>query len=83
VCTVAYNVQILRLLMRGCDMAAIAVELGKSESAIKDARKKLKVKLVAYCQEKGIEPPAYNRKGGGWRVAHHYGTYRGRPGKPV
>ncbi len=34
-----YNVQILRLLVRGYDMAATAVELGKSESAIKDARK--------------------------------------------
>jgi DNA-directed RNA polymerase specialized sigma24 family protein len=79
--TVAYNVQILRLLVRGYDMAAIAVELGKSESAIKDARKKLKAKLVAYCQEQGIEPPAYNRNGGGWRPAHHYGDFRGRPAK--
>jgi len=32
--TVAYNVQVLRLLMQGYDMAAIAVALGKSESAI-------------------------------------------------
>jgi ATP-dependent RNA helicase RhlE len=79
--TVTYNVQILRLLLRGYDMAAIAVELGKSESAIKDARKKLKAKLVAYCQEQGIEPPAYNRNGGGWRPAHHYGEFRGRPAK--
>jgi hypothetical protein len=81
--TVAYNVQLLRLLLRGYDMAAIAVELGKSESAIKDARKKLKAKLVAYCQEQGIEPPAYNRNGGGWRLAHHYGQHPGRPGKPA
>jgi DNA-binding CsgD family transcriptional regulator len=81
--TVAYNVQILHLLMRGYDMAAIAVELGKSESAIKDARKKLKAKLVAYCQERGIEPPAYNRNGGGWRPAHHFGNHHGRPGKPA
>jgi hypothetical protein len=80
---VAYNVQILRLLVRGYDMAAIAVELGKSESAIKDARKKLKAKLVAYCQEQGIEPPPYNCNGGGWRPAHHYGTYPGRPAKPA
>jgi len=81
--TVAYNAEILRLLVRGYDMAAIAVELGKSESAIKDARKKLKaIPLkgeVAYCQEQGIEPPAYNRNGGGWRPAHHYGTFKGRP----
>jgi hypothetical protein len=81
--TVAYNVQILRLLVRGYDMAAIAVELGKSESAIKDARKKLKARLVAYCQAQGIEPPAYNRNGGGWRAAHHYGNYHGRPAKPA
>jgi DNA-directed RNA polymerase specialized sigma24 family protein len=81
--TVAYNVQILRLLVRGYDMAAIVVELGKSESAIKDARKKLKAKLVAYCQEQGIEPPAYNRNGGGWRPAHHFGNHHGRPAKPA
>jgi DNA-directed RNA polymerase specialized sigma24 family protein len=78
--TVAYNVQILRLLLRGYDMAAIAVELGKSESAIKDARKKLKAKLVAHCEAQGIEPPAYNRNGGGWRAAHHFGNHHGRPG---
>jgi AraC-like DNA-binding protein len=78
--TVAHNVQILRLLMRGYDMAAIAVELGKSESAIKDARKKLKAELVAHCEAKGIEPPAYNRSGGGWRPAHHFGNHHGRPG---
>jgi hypothetical protein len=79
--TVAYNVQILRLLMQGYDMAAIAVALGKSESAIKDARKKLKAKLVAHCQEQGIEPPVYNRNGGGWRPAHAFGNHHGRPGK--
>jgi hypothetical protein len=77
--TVAYNVGILRLLMRGYDAAGIAVELGKNESAIKDARKKLKAKLVAYCQQKGIEPPEYNRNGGGWRSAHHYGHHHGSP----
>jgi AraC-like DNA-binding protein len=82
-CTVAYNAEILRLLMRGYDMAAIAVELGKSESAIKDARRKLKAKLVAYCQEQGIEPPVYNRNGGGWRPAHHYGNHHGAPARPA
>ncbi|MBN1140107.1 MAG: hypothetical protein JXM73_26290 [Anaerolineae bacterium] len=81
--TVAYNAEILRLLMRGYDMAAIAVELGKSESAVKDARKKLKAKLVAYCQEQGIEPPAYNRNGGGWRPAHHFGNHHGAPARPA
>jgi DNA-directed RNA polymerase specialized sigma24 family protein len=75
--TVAYNVRVLRLLMRGYDAAAIAVELGKGESAIKDARKKLKARLVAHCQQKGIEPPEYNRNGGGWRSAHHYGNHHG------
>jgi DNA-binding CsgD family transcriptional regulator len=80
-CTVAYNVRVLRLLMRGYDVAAIAVELGKSECAIKNARKKLKAKLVAYCREEGIEVPEYNRNGGGWRPAHHYGNHHGRPGQ--
>jgi DNA-directed RNA polymerase specialized sigma24 family protein len=75
--TVAYNARILRLLMRGYDMAAIAMALDKSEGAIKDARKTLKAKLVAYCERKGIEPPEYNRNGGGWRLAHHYGNHHG------
>jgi hypothetical protein len=79
--TVAFNAQVLRLLMRGYDAAGIAVALGKTESAIKNARQKLKAKLVAHCQEIGIEPPAYNRNGGGWRPAHHYGEFRGRPAK--
>jgi DNA-directed RNA polymerase specialized sigma24 family protein len=77
--TVAYNVCILRLLMRGYDVAAIATELGKGQSAIKDARKKLKAKLMEYCRHKGIEPPEYNRNGGGWRPAHHYGNHHGSP----
>ncbi len=79
--TVTYNARILRLLMQGYDSAGVAVELDKKESAIKDARKKLKAKLVEYCQQKGIEPPQYNRNGGGWRPAHHYGNHHGRPGK--
>ena len=52
----AYNVQTLRLLMRGYDMAAIAAHLHKSESAVKDAPEKLKAQLVAYCQEQGFKP---------------------------
>jgi DNA-binding CsgD family transcriptional regulator len=76
--TVAYNAAILRLLLRGYDMAAVAVEMGKSESAIKDARKNLKAKLTAHCQSLGIEPPRYNRNGGGWRPAHHYAATGGR-----
>ena len=79
--TVAFSAQVLHLLMHGYDMAGIAVALGKTESAIKNAHKKLKAKLVAHCQEIGIEPPAYNRNGGGWRPAHHYGEFRGRPAK--
>jgi DNA-directed RNA polymerase specialized sigma24 family protein len=79
--TVAFNAQVLRLLMRGYDMAGIAVALGKTESAIKNARKKLKAKLVAHCQEIGIEPPVYNRNGGGWRPAHHFGNHHGAPAR--
>jgi hypothetical protein len=52
--------------------------LGKSESAIKDARKNLKAKLTAHCRSLGIEPPRYNRNGGGWRPAHHYADMGGR-----
>jgi len=64
-------------------MAAIAVELGKSKSAIRDARKKLKAKLVAHCEAQGIELPAYNRNGGGWRTAHAFGNYHSRPAQPA
>jgi DNA-directed RNA polymerase specialized sigma24 family protein len=79
--TVAFNTQVLRLLMRGYDMAGIAVALGKTESAIKNARKKLKAKLMAHCQEIGVEPAAYNRNGGGWRPAHHFGNHHGAPAR--
>jgi DNA-directed RNA polymerase specialized sigma24 family protein len=77
--TVAHNAAILRLLMQDYDTAAIATELGRSEDAIKGARKVLKQRLTAHCRSLGIEPPAYNHKGGGWRPAHHYGNHDGRP----
>ena len=70
--TVDYNVAILRLLMKGYDTAAIAVELGRTEEGIKGARRDLKRRLVTHCHRMGIEPPKYNRNGGGWRPAHHY-----------
>jgi DNA-binding CsgD family transcriptional regulator len=75
--TVDYNVAVLRLLMQGYDTAAIAVELGRSEEGIKGARRDLKRHLTAHCHRLGIEPPSYNRNGGGWRSAHHYGHYGG------
>lgn len=70
--TVDYNVAVLCLLLRGYDTAAIAVELDRSEEGIKGARRDLKKHLTCYCQSLGIDPPKYNRKGGGWRPAHHY-----------
>ena len=79
--TVAFNAGVLRLLMRGYDAAGIAVALGKTETAIKNARRTLKAKLVAHCRRKGIEPPAYNRNGGGWRPAHHFGNHHGAPAR--
>jgi hypothetical protein len=63
---------VLRLLMKGYDTAAIAVELGRTEEGIKGARRDLKRHLVQHCRELGIKPPKYNRNGGGWRPAHHY-----------
>ena len=79
--TVNYHTAILRLLLRGYDTASIATELGRSPEAIKGARKALKKRLTAHCCRLGINPPAYNRKGGGWRPAHHYGHHPGRPSK--
>jgi DNA-binding CsgD family transcriptional regulator len=76
--TVKYKAAILRLLMRGYDTAAIAVELGRTEEGIKGARRDLKRHLTAHCQSLGIRPPSYNRNGGGWRPAHHYAAMGGR-----
>jgi len=73
--TVDYKAAILRLLLKGYDTAAIAVELGRTEQGIKCARRDLRRKLIAYCQRLGIEPPDYNRNGGGWRPAHHYAAF--------
>jgi DNA-binding CsgD family transcriptional regulator len=70
--TIEYNVAVLRLLIKGYDTAAIAVELGRTEDGIKGARRDLKRHLEAYCRSLGIEPPVYQRNGGGWRPAHHY-----------
>jgi hypothetical protein len=77
--TVDYNVAVLRLLMKGYDTAAIATELGRTEEGIKGARRDLKRHMVAHCRSLGIEPPRYNRNGGGWRPAHHY-AQMGSPG---
>jgi DNA-directed RNA polymerase specialized sigma24 family protein len=77
--TVEYKTAILRLLLKGYDTAAIAVELGRTEGAIKGARRDLKKSLTDYCRGLGIEPPKYNRNGGGWRPAHHYADMGGRP----
>jgi len=73
--TVDYKAAILRLLLKGYDTAAIAVELGRTEQGIKCARRDLRRKLIAYCKRLGIEPPDYNRNGGGWRPAHHYAAF--------
>jgi hypothetical protein len=75
--TLDTDAAVLTLLVQGYDTAGIAVALGKTESSVKMARKKLKAKLVAYCERQGIEPPEYNRNGGGWRPAHHYGNFHG------
>jgi len=77
--TVAHHTAILRLLLRGYDTAAIATELEHTEEAVKSARKVLKQRLTAHCRSLGIEPPAYDRNGGGWRPAHHYGRHPGSP----
>jgi DNA-binding CsgD family transcriptional regulator len=78
--TVEYNGAVLRLLMKGYDTAAIATELGRTEEGIKGARRDLKRHMVAHCRKLGIDPPKYNRNGGGWRPAHHY-AQMGSPGQ--
>jgi hypothetical protein len=78
---VDYNAAVLRFLLRGYDNAAIAVELGRTQVAIKCTRRDLKRHLTDHCRSLGIEPPEYNRNGGGWRPAHHYANHHGRPSK--
>jgi len=75
--TLDTDAAILTLLVQGYDTAGIAVALGKSENAVKQARKRLKARLVAYCGQQGIDAPDYDRNGGGWRPAHHYGDFHG------
>ena len=69
---VRYQAAILRLLATGYDTAAIAVELDRTEEAIKSTRRNLRKRLFAYCQEHAIDVEHIHVQVGGWRPAHHY-----------
>jgi hypothetical protein len=68
------DVILLRLLAEGLDNISIASCLGISEVGVKKRRQDIKRRLIALCQERGVEPPEYHS--GGWRPAHAYGKKR-------
>jgi hypothetical protein len=80
--TVEYGAQILRLLLRGYDAAAIATELGRTEEAIKSTRANLRHMLFDYCAEQGIDTEHIEVPTGGWCPAHHYAEWNSNGGQP-